>query len=196
MDCVPVDEIYGVGLNDGYIYGGSEPLDLMKTPVDQWPTTQEQAVARLDTHAYAFVNNDNPADRLHLREAPNRNAQSLGKFYNRTPVKMIAWDGDWAYVEIGTGEAHLYGYMMTKYLTRGGDKGVRCAFEILTPIEEIGQDGAPIYREPDDTMEEIGRFVGGDEYVIGVYGDDWVIVLTWDGNVGYVRRADVWEGNG
>ena len=131
-----------------------------------------------------------------MREAPNRNAQSLGKFYNRTPVKMIAWDGDWAYVEIGTGEAHLYGYMMTKYLTRGGDKGVRCAFEILTPIEEIGQDGAPIYREPDDTMEEIGRFVGGDEYVIGVYGDDWVIVLTWDGNVGYVRRADVWEGHG
>lgn len=196
VDCVPVDEIYGVGLNDGYIYGGSEPLDLMKTPVDQWPTTQEQAVARLDTDAYAFVNNDNPADRLHLREAPNRNARSLGKFYNRTPVKMIAWEGDWAYVEIGTGEAHLYGYMMTKYLTRGGDKGVRCAFEILTPIEEIGQDGAPIYREPDDTMEEIGRFVGGDEYVIGVYGDDWVIVLTWDGNVGYVRRADVWEGNG
>ena len=93
-------------------------------------------------------------------------------------MKMIAWEGDWAYVEIGTGEAHLYGYMMTKYLTRGGDKGVRCAFEILTPIEEIG------------------RFVGGDEYVIGVYGDDWVIVLTWDGNVGYVRRADVWEGNG
>ena len=45
-------------------------------------------------------------------------------------------------------------------------------------------------------MEEIGRFVGGDEYVIGVYGHDWVIVLTWDGNVGYVRRADVWEGNG
>ena len=196
VDCVPVDEIYGVGLNDGYIYGGSEPLDLMKTPVDQWPTTQEQAVARLDTDAYAFVNNDNPADRLHLREAPNRNARSLGKFYNRTPVKMIAWEGDWAYVEIGTGEAHLYGYMMTKYLTRGGDKGVRCAFEILMPIEEIGQDGAPIYREPDDTMEEIGRFVGGDEYVIGVYGDDWVIVLTWDGNVGYVRRADVWEGNG
>ena len=173
VDCVSVDEIYGVGLNDGYIYGGSEPLDLMKTPVDQWPTTQEQAVARLDTDAYAFVNNDNPADRLHLREAPNRNAQSLGKFYNRTPVKMIAWEGDWAYVEIGTGEAHLYGYMMTKYLTRGGDKGVRCAFEILTPIEEIGQDGAPIYREPDDTMEEIGRFVGGDEYVIGVYGDDY-----------------------
>ena len=196
VDCVPVDEIYGVGLNDGYIYGGSEPLDLMKTPVDQWPTTRKQAVARLDTDAYAFVNNDNPADRLHLREAPNRNARSLGKFYNRTPVKMIAWEGDWAYVEIGTGEAHLYGYMMTKYLTRGGDKGVRCAFEILTPIEEIGQDGAPIYREPDDTMEEIGRFVGGDEYVIGVYGDDWVIVLTWDGNVGYVRRADVWEGNG
>ena len=196
VGCVRVDESGGCGKNDGDIYGKSEPLDLMKIPVEQWPTSREEAAARLDTDAYAFVNNDNPADRLHLREAPSRNAQSLGKFYNRTPVQILAWEGDWAYVEIGTGEAHLYGYMMTKYLVRGGDDmSVSCAFEMLTPLEEL-KEGAPIYYEPDDTTEEIGRFVGSDEYVIGVYGDDWVIAMTWDGNVGYVRRADLWEGNG
>ena len=68
------------GKNDGYIYGKSELFDLMKVPVEQWPTRQEEAVARLDTGAYAFVNNDNPKDRLHLREKPDRKAKSLGKF--------------------------------------------------------------------------------------------------------------------
>ena len=197
VDCVRVDESGGVGQNDGWIYGKSEPLDLMKIPAEQWPTSREQAVARLDTDAYAFVNNDNPADRLHLRESPSRNAKSLGKFYNRTPVQILSWDGDWAYAEIGVGESRLRGYMMTKYLVRGGgNRGVRCAFEVLMPLDEL-KDGAPIFLGPDDTTEEIGRFGQSDnEYVIGVYGDDWVIVMTWDGNVGYVRRADVWEGNG
>ncbi len=198
VDCVRVDESGGLSRNDGYVYGECERLDLMKIPVEQWPKNQEEAVARLDRNAYAFVNNDNPADRLHLRESPSRNAKSLGKFYNRTPVRIVGWEGDWAYVEIGTGESHLRGYMMTKYLVRGGgDRNVRCAFEMLMPTEAMGQDGAPIYREPDDATEEIGRFGQSDgEYVIGVYGDDWVVVMTWDGDVGYVRRADVWEGNG
>lgn len=198
VDCVRVDESGGLGRNDGYVYGECERLDLMKIPVEQWPSNQQEAVARLDTDAYAFVNNDNPADRLHLRESPSRNAKSLGKFYNRTPVRIVAWEGDWAYVEIGTGESHLSGYMMTKYLVRGGgDRNVRSAFEMLMPTDAMGQDGAPIFSGPDDTTEEIGRFGQSDgEYVIGVYGGDWVIVMTWDGDVGYVHRADVWAGNG
>ena len=64
------------------------------------------------------------------------------------------------------------------------------------PLAEL-EGGAPIYRGPDEATEEIGRFgQSNSEYVIGVYGDDWVIVMTWDGNVGYVRRVDLWEGNG
>lgn len=197
VDCVRVDESGGANQNDGYVYGESEPLDLMKIPVEQWPTSREEAVARLDTDAYAFVNNDNPKDRLHLREKPDRSAKSLGKFYNRTPVQILSWDGGWAHVRIGVGDANLEGYMMTRYLVRGGgNQDVRCAFETLMPLEEL-EGGAPIYRGPDEAAEEIGRFgQSGSEYVIGVYGDDWVIVMTWDENVGYVRRADLWEGNG
>ena len=86
------------------------------------------------------------------------------------------------------------GYMMTRYLVRGGgNQDVSCAFETLMAVEALG-DGAPIYRVPDDTVEAFGRFLG--DYVIGVYGDDWVIAMTWDGDVGYVRRADLWAGNG
>ena len=166
----------------------------MKVSVEQWPTRQEEAVARLDTDAYAFVNNDNPKDRLHLREKPDRKAKSLGKFYNRTPVQILSWDGDWAHVRIGAGDANLEGYMMTRYLVRGGgNRDVSCAFETLMTVDALG-DGAPIYRVPDDTVEAFGRFLG--DYVIGVYGDDWVIAMTWDGDVGYVRRADLWAGNG
>lgn len=194
IDCVCVSDEGGAGKNDGYIYGKSEPLDLMKVPVGQWPTRQEEAVARLDADAYAFVNNDNPKDRLHLREKPDRKAKSLGKFYNRTPVQILSWDGDWAHVRIGAGDANLEGYMMTRYLVRGGgNRDVSCAFETLMAVEAL-EDGAPIYRVPDDTVEMFGRFLG--DYVIGVYGDDWVITMTWDGDVGYVRRADLWAGNG
>ena len=194
VDCVRVSDEGGAGKNDGYIYGKSEPLDLMKVPVGQWLTRPEEAVARLDTDAYAFVNNDNPKDRLHLREKPDRKAKSLGKFYNRTPVQILSWDGDWAHVRIGAGDANLEGYMMTRYLVRGGgNRDVSCAFETLMTIEAL-EDGAPIYRVPDDTVEMFGRFLG--DYVIGVYGDDWVIAMTWDGDVGYVRRADLWAGNG
>ena len=194
VDCVCVSDEGGTGKNDGYIYGKSEPLDLMKVSVEQWPTRHEEAVARLDTDAYAFVNNDNPKDRLHLREKPDRKAKSLGKFYNRTPVQILSWDGDWAHVRIGAGDANLEGYMMTRYLVRGGgNRDVSCAFETLMAVDALG-DGAPIYRVPDDTVEMFGRFLG--DYVIGVYGDDWVIAMTWDGDVGYVRRADLWEGNG
>ena len=194
VDCVCVSDEGGTGKNDGYIYGKSEPLDLMKVSVGQWPTRQEEAVARLDTDAYAFVNNDNPKDRLHLREKPDRKAKSLGKFYNRTPVQILSWDGDWAHVRIGAGDANLEGYMMTRYLVRGGgNQDVSCAFETLMAVDALG-DGAPIYRVPDDTVEAFGQFLG--DYVIGVYGDDWVIAMTWDGDVGYVRRADLWAGNG
>ena len=148
VDCARVSDEGGTGKNDGYIYGKSEPLDLMKVSVEQWPTRQEEAVARLDTDAYAFVNNDNPKDRLHLREKPDRKAKSLGKFYNRTPVQILSWDGDWAHVRIGAGDANLEGYMMTRYLVRGGgNQDVSCAFETLMAVDAL-EDGAPIYRVP------------------------------------------------
>ena len=84
--------------------------------------------------------------------------------------------------------------LFKRYLVRGGgNRDVRCAFETLMAVEAL-EDGAPIYRVPDDTVEAFGRFLG--DYVIGVYGDDWVIAMTWDGDVGYVRRADLWAGNG
>lgn len=55
----------------------------------------------MDTSHYAFVNNPDPADRLHLRAKSEKGAASLGKFYNRTPVYVLEERGDWARVRIG-----------------------------------------------------------------------------------------------
>ena len=59
---------------------------------------------------------------------------------------------------------------------------------------EALEDGATIYRVPDDTVEAFGRFLG--DYVIGVYGDDWVLAMTWMATSAANRRADLWAGNG
>ncbi len=70
----------------------------------------------------AVVNNPNPQDRLHLRAEPSMTSQSLGKYYNGTPVKIIEYRTDeWVKVVVGypTGpdyEAYV-GYMLEKYLT-------------------------------------------------------------------------------
>lgn len=193
-DCVEAEEDTAVNWrrNEGWVYGKCAPLKLGTLDENDLPKTREEAVARLDESAYAFVNNDNPADRLHLREAPDRNSRSLGKFYNRTPVQVLERTGEWTRVRIGM-EKPLEGWMMTKYLKfGGGDRSVRCAFEALW-----SKDGStPMYSRPEDTAQCDAVWSGG--YVIGVYGDDWVIVMTWDGEVGYARRGDLtkWTGNG
>lgn len=61
---------------------------------------------------YAVVNNPNEGDRLNLRALPDRNAQSLGKYVNGTCVKVLEWQGEWAFVQVG----ETQGYMMTAYL--------------------------------------------------------------------------------
>ena len=193
-DCVEVEEDTAVNWerNKCWVYGKSTPLKLATLDENDLPKTREEAVARLDESAYAFVNNDNPADRLHLREAPDRNSRSLGKFYNRTPVQVLERAGEWTRVRIGM-EKPLEGWMMTKYLKfGGGDRSVQCAFEALWPRDE----SAPMYSRPKDTAESYAVWSGG--YVIGVYGDDWVIVMTWDGEAGYALRSDLMRltGNG
>ena len=146
----------------------------------------------MDTSHYAFVNNPDPADRLHLRAKSEKGAASLGKFYNRTPVYVLEERGDWARVRIGRENRGLTGWMMKKDLAYGGDReDVDCAFPSLS----VRGDSAELLAEPKEGAASRGEESGG-FYVIGVYGDDWTIVMTEDGTVGYVRSGNLWEGNG
>lgn len=62
-----------------------------------------------------YVNNPVATDRLNLREKPNTNAASLGKYYNGTRVTVLSQPEDgWSEVQIGE---LAHGYMQTKYLS-------------------------------------------------------------------------------
>ncbi len=72
-----------------------------------------------------MVNNPNPEERLHLREEPNSNSHSLGRYYNGTKVYPIREvDHEWLEVEVGIssgegGIGYLKGYMMKAFLAEG-----------------------------------------------------------------------------
>ena len=179
--------------NDGVIYGISPwNADITELDLCALPTTFAEAVSQLDSSPYMFVNNPNPEDRLHLRVKPQKGAASLGKFYNRTPVYVIEESGDWAHVRIGSEESGLEGYMMTKFLTRDS---VACAFPQMQYSESA--QGVYLLDAPTAgaaTRRHMDEWPGA--YLIGVVGDEWYVVMTEDGCVGYIRQSLFWAGNG
>ena len=191
------DVVHGFSGNAGEIFGEHPWGDIFTLDFSKMPQTFEEVLERTDTSGYALVNNPNPEDRLHLRVKPDRNAASLGKFYNRTPVQVLAQEGEWTHVRIGHGKASLEGYMMTQYLAFGGDaQGIESRF----PVKDLlAQDGVPMLSAPRDDAPVFadGLYTNwyGD-YIIGVVGDEWYVVMRWDGSVGYVRQACFWDGNG
>lgn len=53
-------------------------------------------------NAYAVVHNPDAADRLNLRAAPNKEAESLGKYYNGVGVQILEeLNNGWVRVRIG-----------------------------------------------------------------------------------------------
>lgn len=184
--------VYG---NDSVTYGAAPwSADITQLDLRTLPCTIAEAVSQMDTSCYAFVNNPNPADRLHLRAKPEKGAASLGKCYNRTPVYVLEERGDWAHVRIGREGTGLTGWMMKKYLAYGGDReDVVCAFPSLHVRENL--ESTELLAEPREGAASRGKVIGG-LYIIGVYGDDWMMAMTEDGTVGYVRSGDLWAGNG
>ena len=142
------------------------------------------AEPELDQSGWAVVNNPDPADRLHLRTKASRSGDSLGKFYNGTPVQVLEQKGDWTRVQIGFGDTARTGWMMTKYLSFGADMDkVSDAFPELT------------FREEHERASE----VSGDYWVVGVEEEGRTkqyILLGGDGTVQYVPQSWLWGGNG
>ncbi|GHU77121.1 hypothetical protein AGMMS49992_24120 [Clostridia bacterium] len=61
---------------------------------------------------YAVVVNPNSADRLNLRQQPDKNSTALGRYFNGTIVEMLEKGDDWCRVRVDGKE----GYMMSQYL--------------------------------------------------------------------------------
>ena len=183
--------------NDGYIYGES-PWGILRGRDMALDGSYEAMFARMDQADYALVHNPDPEDRLHLRAAPDKGAHSYGKFYNRTPVRVLERGNTWTKVQIGRGGAVMTGYMMTKFLAF--DEAEKAALACAFPQKLLREDqtnGVHMYAEPRETAVT-GRLFqqSSDDFIIGVSGDDWYIVLRADGAVGYVPRHAFWDGNG
>ena len=149
-----------------------------------------------DTAGYlAVVANPKLGDRLNLREEPDMNSKSLGRFYSGTPVYVIektpVWDKEgreWAHVDlIANFEAgvNLSGYMLKKYLMpmnvnfEAPQLFYRASASPRTNLLEEPRNGA-------DVLALVGN---GEMYVLGDIGDDWRLAATQDGVVGYIRAS-------
>ncbi|MBR5382205.1 MAG: SH3 domain-containing protein [Clostridia bacterium] len=154
------------------------------------PHTLSEAQARLSTSRWATPNNPNPNDRLNLRASADKNSDSLGKFYNGTPVEVLERGDEWTRVRV----CGVTGYMMTRYLAFGS------AANRVTksmPIEAL-RNAITTVRWLNGASEQI---VTHDlQIVIGILTNekkgDYII---WDplfDRTGYVSQNALWEGNG
>ena len=173
---------------------GSHPWsELFSIDFSTLPKSIEEAAAALNRDGWAVVNNPDPADRLHLRAEPDTASESLGKFYNRTPVQVLSQRGGWSRVRIGL-DGRLEAWMMTKYLAFGsGMDAVGSASPDLTLRE--GKGTRPLYASP-EMLETTGIPYGNATWIVGVVGDELYILLDSDGNTGYLPQSLFFAGYG
>ena len=177
--------------NDGMFVGDLAQMVLDGADLTTLPGTRETLAAALNRDGWAVVRNPDPADRLHLRVQPDRSAESLGKFYNGTPLSVLGQEGDWTRVALGLDGPD--GWMMTRYLAFGSEMdGVEPVFPHLMYVLEL-EDRQPAYSAPREGPE---KELAGAISVVGVVEDEFYILLTDLGDAGYVPQSWLWEGNG
>ena len=189
---------YTFGRNDGAIYGDLPGLSLDSLDFAAIKSCLDDPAAMIDGSSYALVSNPDPADRLHLRAKPDKSSASLGKFYNRTPVRILERQGDWTRVRIGCGGHVLEGWMMTEFLAFDTSEkaALACAFPQLFFTDVYYSGGVPLLKSPDGKSTGLTASPETMIFVLGVVGDDWYIVQLRDGSVGYIPQSVLFEGNG
>lgn len=174
-------------------FGDLPAFDLETMELDRIPKRFTDAVRLLDQRHWAVVSNPNPADRLHLRQRPDRQAASLGKYYSGTPIRVLARRGDWAKVDLFGTE----GWMLAKYLVFGD--GMNEVKRAMPQLSGITGELRPLYQKPQEQAMELQRMgLQHSRYLIlGVVGDAWYHVWFPTENIaGYMKQAWFWEGNG
>ena len=97
--------------NPQYQYDGI--LEAMKTAASHMPRVDAIGVSS----AGVYINNPDPADRLHLRSYPSTQAPSLGKYYNGAPITVLEDNGKgWVRVRVGLAPGSLIGWMQKSFL--------------------------------------------------------------------------------
>ena len=172
---------------------GVLPFDLFADDLTTLPRTSEELTAQLDRTGLAVVCNPDPNDRLHLRTKPSREADSLGKFWNGTPVRVLDERDGWCQVEIGT-DGRLIGWMMKKYLVTGSRMDqVTPRFSQQTLRGDKAETETHIYTDPSLKVRYCTH--SGWE-LMGVVDDRLYVVVTDEGETGYAPMEWFFDGNG
>lgn len=172
---------------------GTLPFDPFADDLTALPSTLEELNARLDRTDLAVVCNPDPNDRLHLRTKPSREVDSLGKFWNGTPVRVLGERDGWCQVAIGT-DGRLTGWMLKKYLVTGlkMDQVTPC-FSQQILREDEAETKTPIYTDLTLTEQYCTHSIW---HLMGVVNDWLYVVVTDEGETGYAPMEWFFDGNG
>ena len=121
------------------------------------------------------VANPNPADRLHLREAPQESAASLGRYYNGTTLLLLEDGKDWVRVRIGDAPGALEGYMRRTFIRLGDVPSAMPEYMSTSSAWELLDQPA---------ANSSYRMVGyGVEFLLMGFSNNWWHVTTRDGRL-------------
>ena len=133
----------------------------------------------------AYVSNPDKADRLHLREKPEQNGQSLGKYYNGTQGTVLgqSMDLNWCYVDV----YGRTGFMKSQFLCFHGEINNTYYGVVST---NVVQDDATLYATPSKSGKQLVALHNGE--ALDVYGvlDGWLHVQVFHGSMGFVKQSD------
>ncbi len=132
-----------------------------------------------DGQSIAYVNNPNPADRLHLRTSMSVNSTSLGKYYNGTAVTVMSEQNGWTQVQIGT----LNGYMQSRYLSASP---VQSAQPVVKISNNEGSGLNLRYGQNTSTRNQ-GLYKNGTQVTVLGLTDSWCHVDI-NGKTGFMVR--------
>ena len=131
---------------------------------------------------YAYVSNPDPADRLNLRMQPSPDADTLGKYYTGTRVKLLG-ESQNGYVFVNI--SPMDGYMDERYLS---DTPVVSAQPWLK-VENSSGTGVNIRRQPSSDSDILAFAPNGARItVLAVRSDSWLHVL-YDGMQGFASAS-------
>lgn len=150
------------------------------------------AAALAEDGGYAYVENPDPADRLHLREQPSVSARSLGRYYTGTPVQILGEEGEFSCVRVGVSspQGSAEGYMMTKFLARGYQPP-RSHEQWGSAVSLPDSDGVRLLAAQDgeslQTLQSMRQL-----QILGDIGEDWLHVMLYaEERSGFVRREEI-----
>jgi len=134
-------------------------------------------------------NGSDPASRLNMRSAPQKDAGALGRFVSGTPVEILADAGNgWSQVMIGGSRHAVSGYMMTDYLKESSAVDARERRSVASPY---GTPSVVLRDRPSNSYDAVMMLAVGDQVtVIGVSGD-FCYVMTGDGSVGCLLAGEL-----